>query len=177
MVPTWQDYLFPDVSNVFAVARPPEITVTLNQRASTKPFAPSLYKPDLPPASAKLRSDLPRMMRLGLERLLEESGQRQSKIPAPAADRVHAILRNYSQKSDLSTLAIYIGDAVETINQALFNDPTHFRFLEAQATSDCAVFWRGDRESFILWESKSPTVGEIYMDRLVSSGSISFPAS
>ena len=167
---------------MLAVAQPPEITVTLDQSNSTAPFAPRLHKPDLLPAIAELRTGLPRRMRQGLEQLLEELGQKHSKIPGDSADAVHRLLKVYrpfSHERDLVDLISNIFNAVKTTEQALSEDPIQVESSAEEPTGDGAVhtdhvLWHPDRGTLVLWESKSPTVGSEVMDTLVSSKSIYF---
>ena len=124
-------------------------------------------------------------MRLELERLLDESGQKQSKISRSAAEMVHAVLmecRPLSWERDLINMNVRISEAAKHFKEALFDDSNPVWFSSEQATGEGkaytdGVFWQRDRESLVLWATKSPNAGEKYMDRLVSSGSVSFAPS
>ncbi|CAG7851340.1 SubName: Full=Uncharacterized protein {ECO:0000313/EMBL:CCA70277.1} [Serendipita indica DSM 11827] len=165
LTPTWQDYLFPDLSKVLSIAQPPDVMVGLDQRNQTVIFQPMLHKPDSLPASAELCTELPRMMRMELEQIVSQSGRQQSKISERAEESVHSVLQQddpFMKESDLNGMIVYIRLAVDALCQGLFGDSVPIRFST------------GHGEPLILWETKSPSAGEKHMQTMISSQSITF---
>ncbi|CAG7851341.1 SubName: Full=Uncharacterized protein {ECO:0000313/EMBL:CCA70278.1} [Serendipita indica DSM 11827] len=182
LTPTWQDYLFPDLSNVLSITRPPEVRVGSDQSKHTAPFRPTLYKPDSLPASAELCNDLPMAIRVELEQIVGQSARQQAKISSSAAESVHSVLQQddlFVKESDLSVTIGYIRRAIGALSRALFEDAVPLTFSTEQRTDDGnvrtdGVFWHRTGEPLILWETKSPSAGEKHMNTMVSSQSITF---
>ncbi|CAG7853453.1 SubName: Full=Uncharacterized protein {ECO:0000313/EMBL:CCA74003.1} [Serendipita indica DSM 11827] len=86
LTPTLQDYLFPNLSNVLSIVRPPVVGVGPDQNNSTAQFQPRLLEPDALPASSEIFTDLPTIIRVELEQIVRESGLQHSKISRQAAE-------------------------------------------------------------------------------------------